>query len=81
MILASKLNELEQFENFAANYQKRKERKAEKSENDTKIKLMPLPSNKKGVYGLVMFLWHKIEFYVGSAFFNFALGCSHLPEK
>ena len=51
MILASKLNELEQFENFAANYQKRKERKAEKSENDTKIKLMPLPSNKKGVCG------------------------------
>ena len=48
MILASKLSELEQFEYFAANYQ---QQKAEKSENGTKIKLVPLPSNKKDVCG------------------------------
>ena len=62
LILALKLNELEQFENFAPNYQKRKERKAEKSENDTKIKLMPLPSNKKGVSGGDVVLKVKLNF-------------------
>ena len=45
LILASKLSELEQFENIAANIQFRNQN----SENDTKIKLMSLPSNKKCV--------------------------------
>ena len=51
LILASELSELEQFEYFAANYQ---QQKAEKSENDTKIKLMPLPSNRNLFVGKVM---------------------------
>ena len=47
LILASKLSELEQFENFAAN----------ESKNDTKIKMMPLPSIKKCVLGWAMMYW------------------------
>ena len=47
LILASKLSELEHLENF----QQITTLDSKKSENVTKIKLMPLPSNKKGVNG------------------------------
>ena len=62
MILASKLSDSEQFENFAAN---NKFRRQKKSENDTKIKLMPLPSNKKGVSGGDIVLIVKLNFKWG----------------
>ena len=39
--------------------------KEEKSENDTKIKLMPLPSNKKGVSGGNVDLIVKLNFKWG----------------
>ena len=49
LILASKkLSELEQFEIFSANNQLESR---DKSKNDKKIKLMPLPSIKKRVCG------------------------------
>ena len=40
-------------------------KKAVKSENDTKIKLMPLPSNKKGVSGGAVVLIVKLNFKWG----------------
>ena len=53
LILTSKLSELEQFENFATYNQFRKQ----KSENDTKIKLLPLPSIKNVFVGGVKLSW------------------------
>ena len=47
LILASKLSELEQFENLAANYQLA----SKKGENETLKKPMPFLSFRKGAYG------------------------------
>jgi len=53
LILASKLSELEQFEGFAAYNQFGKQR----SESDTKIKLLPLPSVENVFVGGVRLSW------------------------
>ena len=78
LILASKLSEWEQFENFAANYQFRKKKRAK----------MTQKSDWCHCQAIKRCLWvgrwspdSKIEFEVGSVFFSFALGCSHLPKN
>ena len=66
LILASKLSEWEQFENFAANYQFRKKKRVKMTQKSDWCQCCP---------------GSKIEFQVGSVFLSFALGCSHLPKN
>ena len=74
LILASKLSELQQFENRAANYQLA----SIKGRNEAK-KTMPLRSFRKGAESKLRLSCTKIE--TGSPFLHFALGCSHLQEN
>ena len=74
LILASKLSELQQFQNGAANYQL----ESIKGRNEAK-KTMPLRRFRKGAESKLRLSCTKIE--TGSPFLHFALGRSHLPEN
>ena len=69
LILASKLSELQQFQNGAANYQL----ESIKGRNEAK-KTMPLRSFRKGAESKLRLSCTKIE--TGSPFLHFSLGCS-----